>query len=126
MQIGNMQEFRQQQLDKVRKRKEEEKKIKKGIYQMHAMIDSQCMETFDKEHKKVEEKAQDVKNGEGSLEGKTKENKKKDIQTEIEKMLATAAINIIHENNHSGGEFFARTVALTPKLIVRESSRIKL
>ena len=89
MQIGNMQEFRQQQLDKVRKRKEEEKKIKKGIYQMHAMIDSQCME-------KVEEKAQDVKNGEGSLEGKTKENKKKDIQTEIEKMLAAGrkAINL--------------------------------
>lgn len=40
--------------------------------------------------------------------------------------MAAAAINIIHENNHSGGEFFARTVALTPKLIVRESSRIKL
>ncbi len=39
--------------------------------------------------------------------------------------MAAAAINIIHENNHSG-EFFARTVALTPKLIVRESSRIKL
>ncbi len=37
-----------------------------------------------------------------------------------------AAINIIHENNHSGGEFFARTVALTPKLIVRESSRVNL
>lgn len=36
--------------------------------------------------------------------------------------MAAAAINIIHENNHSSGEFFARTVALTPKLIVRESS----
>ena len=36
--------------------------------------------------------------------------------------MAAAAINIIHENNHSNGEFFARTVALTPKLIVRESS----
>lgn len=88
MEIGNMQEFRQQQLDKVRKRKEEEKKIKKGIYQMHVMVEGQCMETFDREHKKVEEKAQDVKNGEGGLEGNTKENKKKDIQTEIEKMLA--------------------------------------
>ncbi len=88
MEIGNIQEFRQQQLDKVRKRKEEEKKIKKGIYQMHVMVEDQCMETFDREHKKVEEKAQDVKNGEGGLEGNTKENKKKDIQTEIEKMLA--------------------------------------
>ncbi len=95
MQIGNMQEFRQQQLDKVRKRKEEEKKIKKGIYQMHAMVDSQCMETFDKEHKKVEENAGNAKNETGS-EGKTKENKKKDIQTEIEKMLAAGrkAINL--------------------------------
>lgn len=88
MEIGNMQEFRAQQLDKVRKRKEEDKKIKKGIYQMHVMVDSQCMETFDKEHKKVEEKAGDVNKGENGSEGKTKENKKKDVQTEIEKMLA--------------------------------------
>ncbi len=36
--------------------------------------------------------------------------------------MAAAAINIIHENNLSSGEFFARTVSLTPKLIVRESS----
>ncbi|MCM1136063.1 MAG: hypothetical protein NC400_10860 [Clostridium sp.] len=88
MEIGNMQEFRQQQLDKVRKRKEEEKRIKKGIYQMHVMVDNQCMETFEKEQKKVEEKAQNAKTGENSSEGAAKENKKKDIQTEIEKMLA--------------------------------------
>lgn len=94
MEIGNMQEFRLQQLDKVRKRKEEEKRIKKGIYQMHVMVDNQCMETFDREHKKVEEKAENVKNGENGSEGKTRENKKKDIQTEIEKMLAAGRMGI--------------------------------
>ena len=41
MQIGNLQEFQQQQLSKVEKRKKEEEKIKKGIYQMHVMVNDQ-------------------------------------------------------------------------------------
>ena len=49
MQIGNLQEFQQQQLSKVEKRKKEEEKIKKGIYQMHVMVNDQIMETFTKE-----------------------------------------------------------------------------
>lgn len=94
MEIGNMQEFRAQQLDKVRRRKEEEKRIKKGIYQMHVMVDNQCMETFEKEHKKVEEKTEGAKTEENAAEGNKKENKKKDIQTEIEKMLAVGGKNV--------------------------------
>lgn len=94
MEIGNMQEFRAQQLDKVRRRKEEEKRIKKGIYQMHVMVDNQCMETFEKEHKKVEEKVENAQTGEKGPEGKTKEGKKKDIRTEMEKMLAAAGKNV--------------------------------
>lgn len=36
--------------------------------------------------------------------------------------LAREAIGIIVNNQHTGGEFFARTITVTPKLIVREST----
>lgn len=40
MQIGNVQEFMQGQMSKVKMRQEQEKQIKKAIYQMHVMVES--------------------------------------------------------------------------------------
>lgn len=91
MKIGNMDEFMAGQADKVRRRKEEEKKIKKGIYQMHAMVESECMETLTEEQKKAESKKENTKaEKESTKEGKEEE-KKTDIQTEIEKLLSVGS-----------------------------------
>ena len=58
MKIGNAQNFMEKQMSKVEQRKEEEKKIKKGIYQMQVMLDSQSMETLMKECDKAKGKIQ--------------------------------------------------------------------
>ena len=88
MQIGNMQEFREQQMGKVKKRMEEEKKIKKGIYQMQVMIDAQSQETFDKECKRTEKQNPGQKTEGEKSDTKRREAKKLDAQTEMEKMLS--------------------------------------
>ncbi len=88
MVIGNMQEFREQQMGKVKKREEEEKRIKKGIYQMHVMIDAQSQETFDKECKKTEKQNPGLKEEREKSDLRRRETKKTDAQTEMEKMLS--------------------------------------
>lgn len=88
MNIGNIQEFQQQQMSKVEKRKKEDEKIKKGIYQMQVMIDSQCMETFTKECEKNEKRTADTQSEEKETGKEQQESKKTDIQTELKKMIA--------------------------------------
>lgn len=88
MKIGNMDEFMAGQADKVRRRKEEEKRIKKGIYQMHVMVEGECLETLTEEQKKAERKNESTKaEKENSREGQ-KDEKSTDLQAEIEKLLS--------------------------------------
>ena len=90
MQIGDMQQFRESQLSKVERRRQEERQIKKGIYQMQMLIDCQEMETLDKEAKRSQERTEvsrmEQKKAEG--QGREQENKKTDVHTEMEKMLS--------------------------------------
>lgn len=90
MKIGNIQSFMENQMSKVEQRKEEEKKIKKGIYQMQVMLDSQCTETLMKECDKAEAKRTGGKKGSEDTGTESKEEKRTDAQTEMEKMLSTA------------------------------------
>lgn len=91
MEIGNMKEFREQQLGKVEKRAKEEKRIKKGIYQMHAMIEAQSTETFFKECDKTAKQTDGEKAKDENTDAQRRENKKKDVKTEIEKMLSVGS-----------------------------------
>lgn len=90
MQIGDMQQFKQSQLSKVERRKQEEKRIKKGIYQMQMLIDCQNMETFDKEAQKSKERTELSRMEQEKAESQGQERKKTDVQTEMEKMLSVA------------------------------------
>ncbi len=96
MQIGDLREFKQQQLTKVEKRKKEDERIRKGVSQMHSMIQSSCMETLDEEAKRSRErtspeKAENDSAGEdGSKSGR---DKKSDSRTEMEKMMSMGLRN---------------------------------
>lgn len=90
MQIGNMDEFRRQQLGKVEKRKKEDERIRKGVYQMHAMVEAQSTETFLKERDKIEKQPEQERIETEKAEAK-KEGRKTDVKTEIEKMLSVGA-----------------------------------
>lgn len=98
MKIGNAQNFMEKQMSKVEQRKEEEKKIKKGIYQMQVMLDSQCMETLMKECDKSEAKRDGEKKGSEESGTESKESKRTDAQTEMEKMLSAARKGIALNN----------------------------
>lgn len=93
MKIGNMDEFKAGQLGKVKMRKEEEKKIKKGIYQMHVMVESECMETLTKEQKKAESKKEDAKTEKESTNTQQVNEKKTDLQTEMEKLISMGNVH---------------------------------
>lgn len=88
MKIGNLDEFKASQIGKVKMRKEEEKKIKKGIYQMHVMVESECMETLTKEQKKAESSKERTGAEKESTKAEQKDEKSADIQAEIEKLLS--------------------------------------
>ncbi len=90
MLIGDLNEFKQQQLGKVEKRKKEEERIKKGIYQMHVMVNDQCMETFMKEHKKAEANGDEpnAKDDHSKPENPKNSSQKTDARTEMERMLS--------------------------------------
>ena len=90
MQIGDMKEFREQQLGKVEKRKKEDERIRKGVYQMHAMIEAQSTETFFKECDKTE-KQNDTEKAESEKADAKREGRKTDVKTEIEKMLSVGS-----------------------------------
>lgn len=91
MKIGNMDEFMAGQSDKVRRRKEEEKEIKKGVYQMHMMVEGECMETLTEEQKKAESKKENTKAEKESTGEGQKEEKKADVQSEIERLLSVGS-----------------------------------
>ena len=94
MQIGDMQQFRENQLLKVERRKQEEKQIKKGIYQMQMMIDCQNMETFDKEAEKSKERTEVSRMEQKRAESQDQEHKKTDVHTEMEKMMSVVGKSI--------------------------------
>lgn len=88
MTIGSMQEFTASQLGKVERRKQEEKQIKKGIYQMQMMIDCQNMETFNKESKKSRERTENASEKNREMESQSQERKKADVHTEMKRMMS--------------------------------------
>lgn len=93
VEVGNVKDFVGKQMSKVQQRAEEEKQIKKGIYQMKAMIASQSMETLMDESDKARERSgQEPKETEGVTSG-ANENKKTDAKTEMEKMISAAGRN---------------------------------
>mgnify|MGYP003292452666 FL=1 len=59
--ITDKEQFLGEQLSKVEQRAEELKKIKKGIYEMQAMIEGQSMETLIEDQEKAEEKRTEEK-----------------------------------------------------------------
>lgn len=87
MQIGDIQQFMREQQIKVEQRQKEMKEIKKGIYQMQAMIDSQSMETLMKECEKNDKKTVDTKTESEKTASEKPEQKKTDIKAEMEKMM---------------------------------------
>lgn len=100
MQVRDMRGFFESQQGKVKMRKEEEKRIKKGVYQMQMMIDCQNMETFDKEAKKSKERVQESEAGQKEAESQSQEKKKTDAKTEMEKMLSTVGKNLNYTANY--------------------------
>ena len=96
MQIGSLREFKQQQLMKVEKRKKEDERIRKGVSQMHSMIQSSCMETLDEECKKEEKRnvrMTEAENASGEKDGRSGREKKTDGKTEMEKMMSMGLRN---------------------------------
>lgn len=90
VEIGNAKEFMGKQMSKVQQRAEEEKQIKKGIYQMKAMIAFQSMETLMEESDKAKERTGIEQKETESTTSKTKESRKTDAKTEMEKMISAA------------------------------------
>ena len=86
--FNSVEEFMQQQKLKAKQRKEEMKKIQKGIYQTQVMIDSQAMETLMKECEMNDKKTDDT-----GAEGEKEDSEKKDqrivdVKAEMEKMMS--------------------------------------
>ncbi len=89
MLIGDYKEFKQGQLNKVERCKKEAERIKKGVYQMHVMVENECTETLDKEQQQAQEKVERTdKDGQGNE--KKQKTYKTDLNGEMEKMLAAA------------------------------------
>ena len=86
--FNSVEEFMQQQKLKAEQRKEEMKKIQKGIYQTQVMIDSQAMETLMKECEKNDKKT-DGTGAEGEKEDSEKKDQRiVDVKAEMEKMMS--------------------------------------
>ncbi|MBD5473891.1 MAG: hypothetical protein HDR20_13655 [Lachnospiraceae bacterium] len=90
VEVGDVKAFMGNQKSKVQQRAEEEKQIKKGIYQMKAMIASQSMETLMEESDKAKERSGQEQKETENAASKTKENGKTDTKTEMEKMISAA------------------------------------
>lgn len=97
MQIGDMQQFMGQQQSKVERRAEEMKKIKKGIYQMQIMLDSQNEETLLEESKKRDRKSAETAKGEKEDTQKeiTEQNQKLTDRIEVMEKMMSATRKII-------------------------------
>lgn len=98
MKIGNVKDFMQQQSGKVKQRQEEEKRIKKGIYQMQVMLDAQETETLMKECDRAEAKRVEGKKDSEDTDTESREGRKTDSKTEMEKMLSAARKGIALNN----------------------------
>lgn len=94
MDIGNIRDFKQSQLTKVEQRKEEEKLIKKGVYQTKMMIQNQNMETLDKEMKRSQDRTQLSRSEAEKTNTQQQTRKKTDVHTEMKKMLSVTPKNI--------------------------------
>lgn len=94
MLIGSKQEFEQGQMSKLERCKKEEERIKKGIYRMHVMVESECTETFTKENRVRRSRIKDTQDKEGEEKEEQKEKKNTDIRIEMEKMLSTVSKNV--------------------------------
>ena len=90
VEFGNAKEFMGNQMSKVQQRAEEEKQIKKGIYQMKAMIASQSMETLMEESDKAKERSGQEQKETESVASKTNETGNTDAKTEMEKMMSAS------------------------------------
>ena len=91
--IGDMQEFKASQLRRVEQKKEEEKQIKKGIYQMQVLIDSQLGETFDKEVERSRERTEisRMQSESGSADSRIQGDKNADLKQAMGRMMAIAS-----------------------------------
>lgn len=90
----NIREFQQSQLGKVERRKQEEKQIKKGIYQTKMMIQGQNMETFEKESERSKARTELSRSEAKESRAKEQTRKKTDVHTEMKKMLSVTPKNI--------------------------------
>ncbi len=93
--MGELREFKQQQLSKVEKRKKEDERVRKAVAQMHSMIQSSCMETLDEETKKSRERVSErvTNDNKGESGEKSGKDKKTDGKAEMEKMMAMGLRN---------------------------------
>lgn len=93
MRIDDMQEFRESQLTKAERRKEEDKRIRKGVYQMQVLIDYQQEEILNKEYEKSRERAKERadEDQETETEPQRQERKKADVHDVMQKMMSVAS-----------------------------------
>ena len=122
--IGDMQEFKASQLRRVEQKKEEEKQIKKGIYQMQVLIDSQLGETFDKEVERSRERTEisrrEAKKAENAQEAsrETLRPKSKRDGTGIQSESRSADSRIQGDKNADLKQAMGRMMAIASPLIM--------
>ena len=92
--ITDKEQFLGEQQSKVEARAEELKKIKKGIYEMQAMIDGQSMETLIEDQEKAEEKRADEKKQTDKADAEKGE-KKTSSREEIMEMMMSGTKRMI-------------------------------
>lgn len=94
--ITDKEQFLGQQQSKVEQRAEELKKIKKGIYEMQAMLDGQQMETIIEDQEKQDEKrAEEKKQTKKETAGTESGDEKTASREEIMEMMMAGAKRII-------------------------------
>lgn len=94
--ITDKEQFLGQQQSKVEQRAEELKKIKKGIYEMQAMLDGQQMETIIEDQEKQDEKrAEEKKQTKKETAGAESGDEKTAGREEIMEMMMAGAKRII-------------------------------
>ena len=86
--FNSVEEFMAGQKLKAEQRKEEMKKIQKGIYQTQVMIDSQAMETLMKECEKNDKKNDDTRAESEQEDSEKKDQRIVDVKAGMEKMMS--------------------------------------
>jgi len=93
--ITDKKTFLGQQLSKAEQRAEELKRIRKGIYEMQAMIDGQSMETLIEDQEKAEEKRTGETKQEKSKGTEEVQEEKKSGREEIMEMMMSGARQVL-------------------------------